>query len=61
MAFPAYDDVEKAAIAILNARITPTVRAVAEHLGGTKNHTVIAQHLRTLAARDNAAHGGDAG
>ena len=47
MAFPSYDDVAAAAAAILAARITPTVRTVAEHLGGTKNHTIIAKHLRT--------------
>jgi len=47
MAYPGYDDVAAAAAAILAARITPTVRTVAEHLGGTKNHSVIAQHLRT--------------
>lgn len=46
MAYPGYDDVAKAATAILAARITPTVRTVAEHLG-TRNHSVIAQHLRT--------------
>ena len=47
MVFPSYYQVAEAATAILKARITPTVRIVAEHLGGTKNHTVIAKHLRS--------------